>query len=217
VISETSTNQDDLAFLRNLLQGDSGTEMRRKFGVVYLLSGVVWAPYMLLQWLRAANLATISEAWAQRAWLIAMVVFAAAMIWGMWPTHRVSKTTSNRAFAAAFAGIGYSYLVLLAVLFNLTYQRQNGLFILIYAVVVFAGQGAGWYVAWMLQRQAWFGVVAIGWYAAALITGLSLLDMAYFLLACGVSMILFMAIPGFILMQKPRPKAIETHEPSSVA
>jgi hypothetical protein len=202
VISDTPTTTDDLAFLRNLLEGDRGTEMRRKFGVVYLLCGVVWPPYLLLAWVQMAKLAPISEVWTQRAWLAAMILFVGGMIWGLIPTRGIPKTTSNRAFTAAFAGIGYSYLVMLVVLIYLSYERKNGLFALIYAVVVFAGQGAGWYVAWVLQRQAWLGIVAIGWYVAALITGLNLLNTANFLLIAAISMLLLMALPGFIMMQK---------------
>jgi hypothetical protein len=209
VTTDTSTNQDDLAFLRNLLEGDRGAEMRHKFGIVYVLCGVVWVPYVLLVWVQMTKLAPIAEVWTQRAWLMAMILFVGSMIWGLMPKQRVvSRTTSNRAFGAAFAGIGYMYLVLLAVLMYLSYERKNGIFALLYAVVVFAGQGAAWYVAWVLQRQAWFGVVAIGWYVAALITGLNVLNLPNFLLCAAVSMILLMALPGFILIQRSRAASV---------
>lgn len=202
MMTNMSTNQDDLAYLPNLLEGDRGAEMRHKFGVVYLLCGVVWVPYILLVWAQMTKLAPISEVWTGRAWLIAMILFIGSMIWGLMPKRAVSKTTSNRAFGAAFAGIGYSYLVMLTVLVYLSYERKNGIFALIYAVVVFAGQGAGWYVAWVLQRQAWFGIVAIGWYVAALITGLNVLNIENFLLCAAVSMLVLMALPGFVMIQK---------------
>lgn len=208
MISDTPTSQDDLAFMRSLLDGDRGAEMRRRFGVGYFLCGVLWAPYVLLVWVQASKLAPIPEEWTQRVWLIVMILFIVSMIWGMRPTRGVSKTTSNRAFSATFAGIGFNYLVVLAVLLYLTYERKSGLFILIYAVVVFAGQGAGWYVAWVLQRQAWYAIVAVGWYVAALITGLNLLNLPNFLLAAGISLLLLMALPGFIMMQRSRAESV---------
>ena len=61
---------------------------------------------------------------------------------------------------------------MLAVLMWAAYKLNNGVFIVIYCVVVFAGQGAGWYVFWVLRRESWIALVAIGWYLAALITGL---------------------------------------------
>src|SRR5262245_56378210 len=66
VISDTTN--DDLAFLRNLLDGDYGAKVRRKFGIVYFFSGAVWAPYLLFEWLQVSKFASIPQEWVRAAW-----------------------------------------------------------------------------------------------------------------------------------------------------
>jgi hypothetical protein len=202
MISNTTTT-DDLAFLRNLLDSDRGVAVRRKFGIVYFVSGIAWAPTVLLEWAQLSKLMLISREWIQYAYLASLLILVGALVYICWPDRRAGpKTTANRAFSAAFAGIGYSHLVVLAMLINLAAQRGNDVFYLIYSVVVFAGQGAGWYVAWALQRQSWLAFVAVGWYTAALIAGLNVLSLPNFLLATGISLLLLMAVPGWVMMQK---------------
>lgn len=206
VISNTTTT-DDLSFLRNLLDSDRGIAMRRKFGIVYFVSGIAWGPTVLLEWAQLSKLVLISREWIQYAYLASMLVLVVAMVYPFWPDRGAGpKTTANRAFSAAFAGIGYSYLVILAMLVNLASQKGSGVFYLIYGVVVFAGQGTGWYVAWALQRQAWLAFVAVGWYAGALIAGLNVLSLPNFLLATGISLLLLMAVPGWVMLQKSNPR-----------
>jgi hypothetical protein len=211
MITDTTTS-DDLAFLRKLIDSDRGVAMRRKFGTVYFVSGIVWAPSVLVEWLQLSNLLLISREWIQYAYLATMLIFVVAMVYLVWPNRSAGpKTTANRAFSAAFAGIGYSYLVVLAMLIHLASQRGNGVVYLIYAVVVFAGQGAGWYVAWALQRQAWLAFVAVGWYAAALIAGLNVLSLPSFLLVTGISLLLLMAVPGWVMMQKSNARKLSSN------
>jgi hypothetical protein len=38
------TVEDDLAYLRSVVDSDRGAHVRYKFGVVYLVSGLVWGP-----------------------------------------------------------------------------------------------------------------------------------------------------------------------------
>jgi hypothetical protein len=208
VISITTTN-DDLAFLRNLLDSDRGIAKRRKFGILYFVSGIAWAPSVLLEWAQLSKMVLISREWIRYAYLASTLILVVAMVYAFWRDRNAGpKTTANRAFSAAFAGIGYSYLVVLAMLVNLASQRGNDVFYLVYAVVLFAGQGAGWYVAWALQRQAWLAFVAVGWYTAALIAGLNVLSLPNFLLATSISLLLLMAVPGWVMMQKSSARKI---------
>ena len=194
--------EDDLAYLRSVVDSDRGARVRYKFGVVYLISGLVWGPYGLIIW--AANMGwfTMGKQLNGLLWLVVMVLFFGAMAWSAWGGRRAPRdTVPTRAFSAAFAGIGMSYLVMLTVLMWAAHKLHNGVFIIVYCVVVFAGQGAGWYVLWVLRREPWIALVAIGWYVAALVTGFNM-RMPDFLLYMGLSMLLLMALPGWLMIRR---------------
>jgi hypothetical protein len=195
------TVEDDLAYLRSVVDSDRGAHVRYKFGVVYLVSGLVWGPYGLIIW---ANMGwfTLGKQLNGLLWLIVMVLFFGAMAWSAWGGRRAPRdTVPTRAFSAAFAGIGMSYLVMLTVLMWAAHKLNNGVFVIVYCVVVFAGQGAGWYVFWVLRREPWIALVAIGWYVAALLTGFNM-RMPDFLLYMGLSMLLLMALPGWLMIRR---------------
>jgi hypothetical protein len=196
------TVEDDLAYLRSVVDSDRGAHVRYKFGVVYLVSGLVWGPYGLIIW--AANMGwfTLGKQLNGLLWLIVMVLFFGAMAWSAWGGRRAPRdTVPTRAFSAAFAGIGMSYLVMLTVLMWAAHKLNNGVFVIVYCVVVFAGQGAGWYVFWVLRREPWIALVAIGWYGAAVLTGFNM-RMPDFLLYMGLSMLLLMALPGWLMIRR---------------
>ena len=70
----------------------------------------------------------------------------------------------------------------------------------LYACIVFALQGAGWLVAYTLRRRIWLLGVALGWFASAIVTAF-LIGTETFVLACALSLLLFMALPGYVMMQ----------------
>jgi hypothetical protein len=197
----TVTAEADLAYLRNLVDSDRGTRVRYKFGVVYLITGLLWGPYALIIWAANAGLMTMGKELNGLLWLIVMVLFFGVIAWSAWGGRGAPRdTVPTRAFSGVFAGIGMSYLVMLAVLMWTSYKLNNGVFVVVYCVVVFAGQGAGWYVFWVLRREPWIALVAIGWYLA-LLTGFNM-RMPDFLLYMGISMLLLMALPGWLMIRR---------------
>lgn len=196
------TVEDDLAYLRRVVDSDRGARVRHTFGVVYLLSGLLWGPYALLIWAANTGLMTLGKQLNGLIWLIVMVLFFGAIAWSAWRGRGAPRdNVPTRAFSGAFAGIGMSYLVMLTVLMWAAYKLNNGVFVIVYCVVVFAGQGAGWYVFWVLRREPWIALVAIGWYLAALLTGFNM-RMPDFLLCMGISMLVLMALPGWVMIRR---------------
>jgi hypothetical protein len=200
--SNMSTIEEDLAYLRRLVESDHGAVARRKFGFIYCVCGLLWGPYCFVAWAQYARILPIPPQMSRIVWLTVMLAFVGTMFWGIWKGRgQPAGNVPTRAFAAVFAGIGYSYLVMLTVLMWAAYERRNSTFIWLYAVVVFAGQGAGWYVFWTLRREKWIGLVALGWYASALLTGLNM-QLPEFLLIAGFTLILLMGIPGWVMMRE---------------
>jgi hypothetical protein len=71
---------------------------------------------------------------------------------------------------------------------------------LLYPCAVFALQGAAWMVAWMLRRRGWLGVVALGWFASAIVLAQTI-DTPLYPMIAGVALVLFMAVPGAVMMR----------------
>src|SRR5437868_540186 len=70
---------------------------------------------------------------------------------------------------------------------------------LIYPACVFILQGAAWMVAWAVRRQAWLGLVAVGWFAFAIAMGLTTDHLGFYVLFCGLGIWSCMALPGWLL------------------
>jgi hypothetical protein len=80
----TVTAEEDLAHLRNLVDSDRGTRVRYKFGVVYLITGLLWGPYALIIWAANAGLMTLGKELSGLLWLIVMVLFFGVIAWSAW-------------------------------------------------------------------------------------------------------------------------------------
>ena len=79
--------------------------------------------------------------------------------------------------------------------------REKSLTIwLLYPCAVFALQGAAWMVAWRLRRRLWLGVVALGWLLSAVALSSTIGSPLYPMVA-GVALVLFMAVPGAVMMR----------------
>jgi uncharacterized protein (DUF1684 family) len=63
-------------------------------------------------------------------------------------------------------------------------------------------QGMAWMVAWSLRRRGWMGLVALGWFATAIGMALSIPSMAGYIAVLGAGTVLFMLIPGALMMRQ---------------
>jgi hypothetical protein len=72
--------------------------------------------------------------------------------------------------------------------------------------VIFALQGACWYVVWRLRRRAWMLAVAIGWLLSGVALGWSLGQGAInlFIAVCVFDIWFLMALPGAVLLHTAR-------------
>ena len=69
------TVEDDLAYLRRVVDSDRGARVRFKFGVVYLICGLLWGPYALIVWAVNIGLLKMSKETNGLLWLVVMVLF----------------------------------------------------------------------------------------------------------------------------------------------
>lgn len=199
------TAREDLAFLRGLVQPDE--RWRRGFGESYAAAGGCYGTQMVLHGLQQLGVAPSTPLPSLLFGVGPTVVFLAlvALIYRRHPWKGAGGGVTSRAVGAVFSAIGVANLVLIA-MFAATALREHSLKIwLLYPCVVLVLQGAAWMVAWTLRRQAWFAVVAAGWFVTGLAMGLAIENRAWFILLGGTGFFAFMLVPGLVMMRQARP------------
>jgi hypothetical protein len=202
---KTQNLEDDLAFMRQLAEGGGVSVQWSKFALSYLSAGAIYSAEMLfhlgqnLGWIRLAPLPSLVISLSFTA---VFLVVLGVILW----THRAqgSPGLANRAVALAFGAAGITNLAMVTV-FGVTAGRHQSLTIwLLYPTLVFALQGAAWYIAAGLQRRAWMGAISAGWFTASVALGLSVDAPIRYLAVSGLALFGLMAVPGALLLRRAR-------------
>lgn len=196
-----TTPQEDLAFLRTIAQGGPGQVAG---GSMFLATGLIYAAQCLGHWAQATGrlqlglVPTLALAIGPTVlFLILVVVILSRTRWA--PGGGAATRAVNGAFAAA----GLANFALMAVFALNAWRRQDWLIWEFYPAVVFALHGASWLVAYMVDRRAWRLWIGLGALAWAVVLG-ALIGTTTYILAVGAGLLLFMALPGWIMMRAAR-------------
>lgn len=193
--------QDDLAFLRSLVQPSE--TVQRSLGEGYLAGGLCYGFQLLASAAQAIGLVPTTETVSLLLGFGPTAVFVVVMIailrrkWSQPPTGAVGK-----AIGAVFGCIGLANLVLVAVIGLVALREQSLTIWLIYPCAVFVMQGAAWLVSYSLRRQRWHALIAIGWFITAVIMAWFIQSPTGFITATGAGLILFMVIPGWVMIRR---------------
>ena len=204
--STPQSAQDDLAFMRSLVQSGSGIQVQ--FGEIYFAAGLCYGVQMILSATQNLAWTPARGAWTLTIGLAPSVVFFAALSWIIW-RHRHAAPTGvvGRAIGAMFGCVGLANLALIAVIGSVALRERSLTTWLIYPCAVFVLQGAAWLAAFSLRRRGWLGLVAAGWFATAIIMALCVQTPNYFILSCGIGLLLFMVVPGAVMIRLARKSA----------
>lgn len=198
---DKTTAQEDLAFLRRLIPAEVDVETQRRFGWTYALWGGAFAVPLFVQWLGMIGLFRLPDwYWTAAAAIVTVLLLVVTVA-----TARAGKPALGvqaRAWRSVFAGVGLANLAVLVALIFVANTLKDGRVMMIHGAVVFAFQGAAWYVVWTLRKIAWTGVAAAGWYLFAAALGATIPGPGFVLLA-SVGLFLLMVIPGLIMVRTP--------------
>ncbi|WP_297737792.1 hypothetical protein [uncultured Maricaulis sp.] len=200
---ELATARADLAFLRNLAEGDP----RPSAGASLLLmtAGLLYGFETLIHWIGVSGLVALPDWVHFAAAIVGTGGFLLALAFILWmDRNQPTGTAARKAYETAFMAAGLANLSMAFVFGFNAFRTQDFTLWLYYVPVVFALQGAAWFVASRVQKRLWYGVVAIGWYLAAAALGLTMNDPAMFNLIASLALLGLMAVPGFVLWRLSR-------------
>lgn len=197
----TPSVQDDLAFMR-ALAGGGGTSFLRNFGEVYFATGVCYSLQMLGHGAQAAFGWFTEDLAASILGIGPTLVVVGLIVWINWRRRNTrAASTVAKAVGAMFGAVGIANLVMVAVVGLQAWRMQSIQVWLIYPCIVMAFQGAAWMAAWTLRRRGWMGLVGVGWFVTAIAMGISIPNMAGYLVALSAGLVLCMVLPGYAMMR----------------
>jgi hypothetical protein len=198
--------KDDLAFMRSLVE--AGDSIQGPFGEAYLAAGVCYGVQIILSAAQSVAWLPATEGWSLTIGLAPTVVFLAALASVIrWHRHAAPMRGVWRAIAAVFGCIGLANLALVAVIGSVAVRQHSMTTWLIYPCAVLVEQGAAWLVAFVLLRRAWLALVAVGWFAVAIVMACLIQTTTSFLVAAGIGLMLLMVVPGTVMIRLARASA----------
>jgi len=198
--------KDDLAFMRSLVE--AGDSIQGLFGEIYVAAGVCYGVQMILFAAQSVAWLPATGGWSLVVSLAPNAAFFAALACVIWRyRHAPPMRGMWRAIAAVFGCIGLANLALAAVIGSVAVRQHSMSTWQIYPCAVFVLQGAAWLVAFLLLRRAWLALVAVGWFATAIVMVCLIQTTTWFLVSAGIGFVLLMVVPGAVIIRLARASA----------
>lgn len=205
--SDLQSARDDLAYMRTLVTGSG--PLQSTMGEAFMWAGTLYGGQCILHWLQTLHLMPEEGLGALAISMGPTVVFCIALGFIIWKDRKKPEGgVASRALSAVFQGAGLANLVMAFVFaYGATKAENFGLW-LYHPIVVCMFQGVAWYVAWVILKRAWVGIVAAGWFGTTVALGIAVFgDIGTYLLFLGIALILLMGIPGFVIWRGATKKA----------
>lgn len=199
---EIENAREDLAFMRAL--AESPDRHNHQMGFALFAGGLIYGFQTAVQWLVHIGVVPLEGVFYAAfiaACSLAFFLVLGVMIWR--GRGRKISTTAGRAYEAAFQAAGLANLSIVLVFLAATFRSGSGEIWYFYTPLVFALQGAAWFVFFRLRKRAWLGLVATGWFAAAVGLGLTTHTSTYILVA-SLSLLTLLGLPGLVMMRLAR-------------
>jgi hypothetical protein len=192
----------DLAFVKALVS--EGARVRISGGALYLAGGVCYGLQCIVQWAHLAGIVNIGGLGNLIAGILPTVVFLAVMCVILWRDRKVPKNgVATRALNAAFSSAGLANLFMVGVFAYAAITEKSILIWLLYPITVCAFQGAVWFTAYMIRKEAWLAIISAGWFVTTLTLGL-LIGTPHYVLVLGLALFVIMGGGGWYMMRQAR-------------
>jgi hypothetical protein len=191
--------REDLAYMRSLVSGTG--PMQRTIGEAFTWAGALYGGQCVLHWLQTLGLVPGEGLVALAVAFLPTLAFIAVLTLIIVKDRKTPPGgVASRALGAVFQGAGLANLVMAFVFaYGASRAESFGLW-LYHPIVVCMFQGVAWFVAWVILRRGWIGLVALGWFATTVALGMAVFaDIGTYLLILGVALFVLMAIPGWVI------------------
>jgi hypothetical protein len=205
---ETPSAQDDLAFMRALVDSAGGSGLPVAFGEGYFAAGLIYGLQTLSAFVQMATHVPYFSSLSLVFGVGPTVIFSVVIAWIIW-RHRGEGGggVTARAVGTTFGCLGLANFALICVIGSVAYRQHSLIIWWIYPCVVLVTQGAAWLVSSSLRRSRWQAVVALGWFAGAIAAAQVLDRPMWFVFVLTLCLFGLMAIPGYVMMRQARKAA----------
>lgn len=195
--------ESDLAFMKALVEGDH--RVPESFGAIYAMTGLVYGLEVLVSVFQvngATGHTSLNWSLVHIGFSVAYVLVLLIMgrIYARRPT---ASGVTARTFGAMFGAVGSAMFAVVAILILQSWRMHDWYGVLAIPAVACAMQGAAWFAALLVRRRAWLGLIAAGWFVAAIGIALTIPTGA-FLLIMGAAFFFLMVVPGFAIVRAAR-------------
>lgn len=192
--------QSDIDYMKSLAQDGQRGPLRN--GVTLMAAGLIYAAASVAQYPVALNILPQSGNLSAAIWLISTFVFVIVAVTAGRRSRSAVCNAGNRAAGAAWSAVAIAIVATIATLALVGRTSEEA----VHAAVSFITPavlilyGIGWWVSASMNGGGWLRWVSLSSFAAAPLVAL-LADRPEQLLAYAACLILFAAVPGFILMR----------------
>ena len=201
--------EDDLAFMRAIVEGGGRPPMT--LAICYLAGGLLYGVQCLFHVGQVIGLIR----WPDLANLIFVVgitvAFLVVLTWAILKDRKAGSANrgpfATRMLSAAFSATGMANAAVIIV-FGVGAMRDKDFAVWrYYAAIVFALQGAAWFMAWSLTRKGWMLATSLGGWVTAVALGVLVREPILYLGVCTVALFALFAVPGWIMFRDARAAA----------
>ncbi len=198
------TIRDDLAFMKAVASDDG--RMPRLVGAHFLAAGLIFGLPLFPVWATLRGFLDLPHGWTSWVSVWSTIVYVPVAVWFSWKLRGAPKPAgpSARAFGAVWGGIGLTTLVILFVIFRAAWSLHVPLMWQVWTAICFSLYGAAWLGVSIVRLDRRWALVAAGSYLTAIVNGL-LIGGPDVLLGCAIGIILWLGLPGLVMLLSPRP------------
>lgn len=197
--ADLKSAQDDLAFMKSLVQGPDRTQAA--LGRIYTAAGLIYSLETLGHWGQGQGFVSGSPAMTIALIAGSTGIFTAYTFWvGRKYRGAPQGGATSRAVGAAFGAAGLTNLALVCIFASLAFRERSVLIWQIYPAVVFALQGAVWLIVAVLRRRTWLYLTALGWMVSGVALGF-MIGTDYYALVIAIALLFLMVLPGLVLVR----------------
>jgi hypothetical protein len=195
----------DLAYLKALVEGDGRREAA--FGAAYLVCGVAFGIQVVLQWLDFAEIVPLPRLLGLAVVTLPITILIGFTSWQGWRLRKArAADPASRAIDAVFSGAGIANVAVVAIIVLAAVGQRAYTMIFVYVAVLFAFQGACWFVVYRLRKRLWMLILALAWLASGIGMGAALGagKLHAFIGIATFDLWVLMALPGYVMLRTAR-------------